>query len=146
MNKMFFSSLFFAAALGLLPAAAATLNKTTTLIDQRAAAPQNIIPSGPHFARVIDDLPLMDGLAPRPEEDMLFVTPAAGRIAETTAEGTVDIDDVYKFYRRSLPHLGWMAVDGRTYRRDGELLRIDARAAGKLTTVQFSVTPNAAGR
>jgi len=146
MQKILLSGFFLAAVFTALPLKAATLNSSSTLIDQRDA--QDITPTAqqPQFAHVIDDLPLMPGLEVKPEEDVLFADPTAGRIAETTAEGPVDIDDVYKFYRRSLPHLGWVVVDGRTYRRDGELLRIDAKATGKVTTVHFSVKPNSESR
>ena len=65
----------------------------------------------------------------------------SGRIAETNAIGPVDIDDVYKFYRHSLPHLGWKVVDTRTYVREGEQLRIDAHANQKITLVRFTVKP-----
>jgi hypothetical protein len=133
------TALLFAAA----PACAAELNTKTTLID--TTGPSGPV-SEPQFAKVIDDLPLMPGLTLVPDSDVLFAEPLAGRIAETTAAGSVDIDDVYKFYRRSLPQLGWKIVDGRTYRREGDLLRIDARADGKITTVRFSVKPNGAAR
>src|SRR5580704_4071886 len=85
------------------------------------------------FTSVIDDLPLMPGLKTVEDKDVLFVEPQAGRIAETEASGEVSIDEVYKFYHRSLPHLGWKALDARTYEREGERLRIDARSSGNTT-------------
>ncbi len=93
------------------------------------------------FTSVIDDLPLMPGLKTVEDKDVLFIEPHEGRIAETEAMGAVDIDEVYNFYRRSLPHLGWKIIDGRTYEREGEHLRIDAHADGKITTVEFTVKP-----
>ena len=83
----------------------------------------------------------MPGLLLVEDDDVLFTTEKAGRIAETTAEGEVDIDDMYMFYRRSLPQLGWKPLDARSYQRDNEILRLDAHADGRVTTVQFSVTP-----
>jgi len=79
----------------------------------------------------------MPGLDPVADEDMVFSVPHAGRIAESYAQGTMDIDDVYKFYGKSLPHLGWKVVDGRTYDRDGERLRIEAHANGKVRPCVF---------
>ena len=120
-------------------AQAATLNDTTTLQDQQ---PPNDIPvAQPQFTKVIDDLPLMDGLNLVPDNDVLFVVPKAGRIAETDATGVVDVDAVYNYYRKALPHLGWKAINGRSYVRENDILHIDAHADGKLTTVKFSVTP-----
>ena len=128
--------------LGLLiatPLCAAELNRNSTLDD--TIAPQDMINDAPGFDTVIDDLPLMPGLQVMQDRDVLFFEPKAGRIAETTAEGAVDIDDVYDFYKRSLPHLGWKMVDARDYIREKELLRIDAHADQKITTVRFSIKP-----
>ena len=54
--------------------------------------PETTIPANTNFAKVIDDLPLMPGLQLVEGEDVLFAEPVLGRIAETTAEGPVDID------------------------------------------------------
>ena len=83
----------------------------------------------------------MPGLQAAPEEETLFEAPRAGRIAESVATGSVAVEDVYKFYRASLPQLGWKNIDERTWRRDHERLRIDARADGGRTTVRMSVKP-----
>lgn len=121
------------------PLRAAELNTTSTLTDE---IPRQTIPnSAPRFTKVIDDLPLMPGLELMPDEDVLFIAPRSGRIAETTAEGMVDIDGVYKFYYRTLPHLGWRCLDMRTYQRENDVLRIDAHANEKVTTVRFSIKP-----
>jgi len=140
--RAFLLVIIFCAVLMAMPLYAAQLNTQSTLVD---TTPPNLVPAPAHetkFAPAIDDLPLMPDLNPVPDEDTVFVVPSAGRIAQSTAEGPVDIDDVYKFYRRSLPHLGWKVVDARTYMREGEQLRIDAHANGKVTTVRFSVKPN----
>jgi hypothetical protein len=99
------------------------------------------------FARVIDDLPLMPGLAEQEDKNVLFIA-GPGRIAQTTATGMIDIDTVYQYYQKSLPQLGWDAIDARTYERDAERLRIDASGAnsGGVTVVRFSVEPTAKGK
>jgi len=96
----------------------------------------------PQFAKVIDDLPLMPGLVPQEDKDVLFIA-GPGRIAETTAKGSVDIDEVYHFYQHSLPQLGWKEVNARTYERGNEHLRIDVSGANPsgITVVRFSVEP-----
>lgn len=128
------------------PVQAATLNQHSTLDD--VAPPSDFAvrdaqsgKGGTQFAGVIDDLPLMPGLTAETANDTLFVVPHTGRIAESTATGMVDVDDVYKFYHKSLPHLGWKAVNHRTYTREGDVLRIEAKANGKVTTVHFSIRP-----
>jgi glucose/arabinose dehydrogenase len=127
------------AAFAVLPAYAAELNTESTLIDE--TPPQAIPNTAPEFTKVIEDLPLMPGLELLPDNDVLFVAPRSGRIAETTAEGMVDVDAVYTFYRRSLPHLGWKMIDARTYQRDNDVLHIDAHAEEKITTARFLVSP-----
>ncbi len=94
------------------------------------------------FAKVIDDLPLMPGLTPQDDKDVLF-TSGDARIAQTTVTGSVNIEDVYQFYHKSLPQLGWKYVNERTYERDNEKLRIDVKGSDTLATtvVRFSVEP-----
>jgi hypothetical protein len=139
MRSPFFILPVLAVCLSGSPLCAAQLNASSTLADIQPSS--SIAATETKFDPVIEDLPLMTGLAAVPDEETLFVAPHAGRIAESVAMGAVDIDEVYRFYRRALPHLGWQKIDGRTYRRHGEKLRINARAEGKVTTVHFSVKP-----
>ena len=98
--------------------------------------------AGTTFTTVIEDLPLMPGLDPVEEKDVLFLT-HVGRIAETVATGAVDVDEVYHFYQRSLPQLGWKKVNARTFERDGERLRLDVSSVNRkaMTVARFSVQP-----
>ena len=118
-----------------------TLLFTAFSLSVAAATPNQNQPEEQQFTSVVDDLPLMPGLKADDDKDVLFIEPNAGRIAETEAKGEVTIDQVYNFYRHSLPHMGWKVIDGRTYERDGERLLIDAHSDGKNTTVRFSVKP-----
>ncbi|MDP9126766.1 MAG: hypothetical protein M3N08_00710 [Pseudomonadota bacterium] len=138
-SARFLTSLVLTASLLLLlpgPLQAEPLNQDGS---NQVAEPANA--SEQEFTTVIEDLPLMPGLTTVQDGDVLFAVPHEGRIAETEASGPVAIDDVYNFYRRSLPHLGWKVIDGRTYQREKERLLIDARSDGKITTVQFSIKP-----
>ncbi len=95
------------------------------------------------FTKTIDDLPLMPGLEPVDENDVLFVA-GKDRIAESTATGAVNSEAVYRFYQQSLPQLGWRSVDDRTYERGNERLRIDVSTANPpkaATVVRFSLQP-----
>src|ERR1700743_433079 len=88
------------AAFTALPLHAAVLNSSASTADQ--SSPSSIPSTNPpRFAKVIEDLPLMPGLQLVEDEDVLFSTPGSGRIAETNAIGSVDIDEVYKFYHYS---------------------------------------------
>ncbi len=111
------------------------INKAADTADKDQAPPQ--------FASVIDDLPLPEGMKPiDSDEDVLFVVPRQGRIADTSAAGKVDVDEVYHFYQRSLPQLGWQQVDNQTYQRENETLHIEAHAENDITKVHFEVEPN----
>lgn len=125
------------------PLQAAEVNRTTTLMDEEWPTPEAPPPATeqPQFAKVIDDLPLMPGLQLDQDDDVLFATSDSGRIAETEAVGSVDVDDVYRFYRKTLVQMGWKILDARSFRREGDILRIDAKADDKKTRVLFSITP-----
>lgn len=142
------SKLFLAVAVSALlfasyGAMAGQLNQSSGVADSvpPASGFKQGMDTTTQFVPSIDDLPLMPGLSALRDEDTLFVVPHGGRIAESAAIGAVDVDEVYKYYTRSLPQLGWKASDARTYRRNGEKLKILARANGKITTVQFSIKP-----
>ena len=98
--------------------------------------------TGASFAKVIDDLPLMSGLTIVHDDDVLFIT-RSGRIAQTIATGAIDVDEVYQFYQKALPQLGWKAVDARSFERDNERLRLDVSSVtpDATTIVRFSVQP-----
>jgi hypothetical protein len=97
---------------------------------------------GGAFAKIIDDLPLMPGLTVVEDKDVLFLM-GPKRIAQTTASGLVDVDDVYYFYEKSLPQLGWNRITPRLYERENETLHIEAKSsnADGVTIVQFSIEP-----
>jgi hypothetical protein len=97
----------------------------------------------PQFITALEDVPLMPGLRPVEDHDVLFIA-RSGKIAEVTVRGGVDIDEVYDFYVRSLPQLGWEKITPRLYTRGAESLSIEAHATDEdaLTTVLFSAKPN----
>jgi len=96
-----------------------------------------------HFAKAIEDLPLMDGLELVSEDDVVFIF-GSNRIAQTTAKGWVDIDVVYYFYQDTLPQLGWNQVNAKLYHRGNETLHVEASSANEdgMTYVKFEVEPN----
>ncbi len=97
---------------------------------------------GTLFAKSIEDLPIMKGLEIEEDKDLIFIF-GSKRIAQTTLRGWVDIDEVYHFYRKVLPALGWKFLSMRQYERNGETLRLDASSANSegLTYVNFAVEP-----
>ncbi|MBY0432118.1 MAG: hypothetical protein K2Q10_13025 [Rhodospirillales bacterium] len=96
---------------------------------------------GQTFLKSYEDLPLMPGLAEKSGSALLFDTPA-GRVVEATAEGKTSVDRVYAFYRDTLPQLGWARIDDRTYRRENEVLTLDALPGkGGRMVVHFAILP-----
>ena len=130
--KSGFVLLILSACLAAASAQASNLNATSNLVDQG-------IDPAPAPATVLDGIPLMQGLQMAPEGDFIRILPDFGepRHAVTTV-GIADVNDVYDFYQRSLPPMGWQAISGRSYRRGTETLRVDAQAEGKLCTVTFT--------
>lgn len=89
------------------------------------------------YSAVIDDLPLMSGMAEETEDALVF-DDATGRIVDTYAVTTAERAAVLAFYDAALPPLGWTKSAGASYVRDGERLKISFE--GK-NLVRFSITP-----
>ena len=92
------------------------------------------------FVFGFEDLPLMNGLNQIQQESVLFDTPQ-GRIVPASATGAVTREAVVSFYRETLPQLGWIALDDQTYRREGEVLRLEITNIDRVLMVQFLAEP-----
>ncbi len=96
----------------------------------------------PSFLSVIDDVPLMPGLAERRDAAVVFDKPE-GRIVETEATGRLVRAEVLKFYAASLPQLGWQARGEGRFLRDREELALSfASGPGGALTVRFTLSPD----
>lgn len=112
-------------------AQASNLNTESNLVDEGIEAEK-----AP--ASILDGIPLMPGLLPETSGDVIQILPASDETGSVVTHGIVDVDDVYNFYKRALPPLGWLAADGRDYVHGPQSLHIDAHADGKMSTVTFS--------
>ena len=93
------------------------------------------------FFSVIEDLPLMPGLAEDTGAAMAFDS-AAGRIVEARATGAIGASLVEAFYAKALPQLGWEKQTDGGYVRGDERLGLEIiPATGNTVTVNFQVTP-----
>jgi hypothetical protein len=92
------------------------------------------------FVAGTEDVPLMPGLKPLPNSDVVFDKPE-GRIVEARAEGVTTREKVEAFYTASLPPLGWKPVGRDTWQRDAERLRLDFTNSGSRLAVGFTLSP-----
>jgi hypothetical protein len=106
------------------------------VMDRRAPAAQTAA-----YIDQIADLPLMRGLREVPEAGMTFDKPS-GRIVEAFAHGDVSTAAVRRFYRQTLPQLGWTRLGTDAFAREGERLTLEYMgASGGDLTVRFTLSP-----
>jgi hypothetical protein len=101
-----------------------------------AAAPL----SAEEFVAGTEDVPLMPGLRPVPNSDVVFDKPE-GRIVEARVEGALTREKVEAFYAASLPPLGWKPAGRDVWQRDTERLRLDFAGSGSRLAVGFTLSP-----
>ncbi len=92
------------------------------------------------FLNGFDDVPVMRGLSPVQNKDLVFDTPG-GRIVEGTVAGSVTRSAVRRFYRSTLPQLGWERLSDQEFSREGEKLRIGYSGQDGNLVVRFTLTP-----
>ena len=103
--------------------------------------------AGGGFVDGFDELPLMPGLFSVTEENLSFDKPS-GRIVQAEARGALAPEDVRKFYRETVPQLGWRKAGGEDrFVRDGEALHLEIAPAPpdaggrRQITVRFLLSP-----
>jgi len=92
------------------------------------------------FVPGFEDVPLMPGLTVVPESGHVFESPA-GRLIEIRATGTVPAAALDKFYRETMPALGWRRTPDGAFVRTNEVLVIEQQSAGGGLTVTFRLSP-----
>ena len=92
------------------------------------------------FLSVYEDLPLAPGLTEIVGSGLSFDSPS-GRIVEAEAKGAVTTASVLKFYGAALPQLGWNLETDTRFRREAEVLHIDATPEGHALVVHFTISP-----
>ncbi|MGB0681496.1 MAG: hypothetical protein ACPGOV_02260 [Magnetovibrionaceae bacterium] len=96
------------------------------------------------FVSVIEDVPIMEGLAEDPARAVVFDAPT-GRIAEATLTGPFAEAEVLKFYGETLPELGWLPDGEAAFRREGEALTFsfsqEGSSEGDLLIIGLALRP-----
>ncbi|SRR5690554_1948236 len=103
----------------------------------------------PGYLALVEDMPLMSGLAETGDGGVIFDKPA-GRIVRSVAEGDVAPASVRAFYTETLPQLGWTRAEEYEligelllFRREGEQLEIQiVPLSESRTEVRFSIAPH----
>lgn len=94
------------------------------------------------FSTMIEDLPLPALLIEDTDNSVLFDKPS-GRFVELEAfTQSMSALEIYTFYERSLPALGWQKIDTKNYQRDKENLKIHIEQKDKTQRVIFTLTPH----
>ena len=97
------------------------------------------------FLSVVEDLPLMDGLAEVEGSAMIFST-LQGRIVEVSATSIsgnrIGRENVLGFYEHTLPQLGWAPAEAVNWISENEKLSLTVTVDVDKLIVQFSLTPN----
>ncbi len=104
------------------------------------AVTQETAPAAVAYVAGVEDLPLMPGLVEVAGAGVVFDKPA-GRIVETYVQGQVDREAVLRFYRRSLPPLGWEVLGETRFRREGEELGLEFVSEEGPLVLRFSLRP-----
>ena len=92
------------------------------------------------FVAGLGELPLMPGLT----EDMtrrLVYEKAAGRIVNAVAVGPPTVRQIERFYRETLPQLGWQPVSAAKFRREKEILSLTIITLSSGREVQYKIAP-----
>ena len=96
------------------------------------------------FVAEVADLPLMPGLSEVEGAGVVFDKPS-GRIVEAYAQGAVTREAVLRFYRDTLPQLGWHETGAASFRREGERLALEfiesKEQGGGPLTLRFVLKP-----
>lgn len=128
LRKLFFFVPLLLLALAGLPALTATVGQAQ---DTR-------------YFEALPDLPVMAGLVELEAAGISFDKPG-GRIVTLYATGAAAPETVADFYDETLPALGWQAIGGQSWLRDGERLTLeanrDARVRGGDTVARFTLAP-----
>ncbi len=97
-----------------------------------------------NFLSVVEDLPLMDGLAEVEGSALIFST-QQGRIVEVSAQSisgdTIRRENVLVFYKHTLPQLGWRPAEVLNWVREDERLGLTVTVNGGKLFVRFLLTP-----
>ncbi|MDZ7712173.1 MAG: hypothetical protein U5L06_03200 [Rhodovibrio sp.] len=112
----------------------------TLAVPQPWAGQPDAAEPGDGYVADVADLPLMDGLEEVSEAGMAFDKPS-GRIVEAYAHGAVETAAVRRFYRRTLPQLGWQRLGPDRFAREDEELEIDYLGADGDLTVRYTLQP-----
>ncbi len=107
------------------------------LVSPASAAPAD----APAYVYGTADLPLMPGLRQLSRNAVVFDKPS-GLVVEADAIGRgMAPAAVARFYRRTLPELGWREVRPLVFTRDGERLQLTIRGGRGRASVHFDLVP-----
>ena len=79
------------------------------------------------YFTMMQDIPVMPGLTPVEEESYVFDKPEGRILSQSALTTSRDEKEVFAYYAKALPPLGWTRKTTRIFVRDKERLKITAQ-------------------
>jgi hypothetical protein len=107
------------------------------------AAPALHAAESPQFFSSIPDMPLMTGLKELTDQTVVFDKPE-GRIIESVALIESQPEEaVIRFYKDTLPQLGWARIGNLSFQREDEFLRVSIENFEGRKFLRLAIAPAA---
>ena len=81
--------------------------------------------TAPQFFTSLQDVPLMPGLRELTDLTVIFDKPEGRIIESVAAMDSLTVDIIRRYYKSSLPQLGWNRIGQDYFARQGEYLRLN---------------------
>ncbi len=95
--------------------------------------------AGDTYLSGTEDVPLMDGLTVDKSDNMDFDTPAGQIVVLEVSSRRLAAEQVFDYYRKILPNLGWTEQKTGVFARDNDTLKLAVIRAGAPLIMRFEI-------
>ncbi|MBR4932486.1 MAG: hypothetical protein IKZ02_05620 [Alphaproteobacteria bacterium] len=92
-----------------------------------------------NFLPETEDIPLMDGLMVQAPTDLNFDTPEGQIIIIETISTNLTQEQVYCYYAKTLPEIGWIRITDKQYIREKDTLHIKTIQEKQPLKIHFEI-------
>ncbi|MBQ3117274.1 MAG: hypothetical protein IJC11_02995 [Alphaproteobacteria bacterium] len=92
------------------------------------------------FLPETEDIPLMDGLIVQSPADLNFDTPEGQIIIVETISTNLTKEQVYCYYAKTLPEIGWKQITDKQYIREKDTILIKTIQEKQPLKIHFEIT------